>query len=90
MRHNLTEEVEPDTDGQLKKVEEFVIDLTKISNEIYREGFTHYSPPSTTFWISFSYTLYILMDANRCLGFTFNYFVLVFVLYVQMQLIKIE
>ena len=49
MRHNLSEEAEADTDGQLKKVEEFVIDLTKITNEIYREGFTHYSPPSTTF-----------------------------------------
>ncbi|CAF0779248.1 unnamed protein product [Brachionus calyciflorus] len=33
-----------DTDHQLKKVEEFVIDLTKITNELSREGIAYYSP----------------------------------------------
>jgi hypothetical protein len=37
-----------DTDFQLLKVQEFVNDLTKITNEITREGFAYYTPPSTT------------------------------------------
>ena len=36
------------TDDQLKTVEEFVNDLTKITNEITREGYTFYSPPSSS------------------------------------------
>ena len=39
---------ETDSDFQLKKVQEFVNDLTKITNEITREGFAYYIPPSTT------------------------------------------
>ena len=36
------------TDDQLKKVEEFVNDLSKITNEITREGYSYYSPPSSS------------------------------------------
>ena len=38
-----------DTDTQLKKVEEFVNDLTLITNEISRsEGYMPYAPPSSS------------------------------------------
>lgn len=39
--------VDADTDQQLNKVEEFVNDLTKITNEISKEGYTFYAPPSS-------------------------------------------
>ena len=37
-----------DTDAQLRKVQEFVIDLTKITNEIQRDGYVYYTPPSSS------------------------------------------
>lgn len=37
-----------DTEQQLKKVQEFVNDLTKITNEIEREGYAYVNPPSTS------------------------------------------
>jgi hypothetical protein len=45
--HKVTSD-DSDTDFQLLKVQEFVNDLTKITNEISREGFAYYTPPSTT------------------------------------------
>ena len=43
------EEPATDTDSQLKKVEEFVNDLTQITNEISRsEGYIPYAPPSSS------------------------------------------
>jgi hypothetical protein len=47
--HNKEHEktIDVDTDYQLKKVEEFVNDLTNITKEITREGYIYFAPPST-------------------------------------------
>ncbi len=54
-------DTEVDTDHQLKKVEEFVNDLTKITNEITREGYAFYEPPSTN-------QLYIIVVFYKCIN----------------------
>ena len=53
LKHQTKEQEEDpsnDTDEQLKKIEEFVNDLTQITNEIIRsEGNITYAPPSSSF-----------------------------------------
>jgi hypothetical protein len=44
---NENEQFDMDTDYQLNKVEEFVNDLTKITDEISRDGYALYAPPSS-------------------------------------------
>ena len=36
-----------DTDAQLVTVEQFVVDLTKITGEITKDGYAFYAPPSS-------------------------------------------
>lgn len=46
--YDTNSDINIDTDAQLRKVQEFVNDLTKITNEIQREGYPYYVPPSSS------------------------------------------
>ena len=46
--YDANSDISVDTDAQLRKVQEFVIDLTKITNEIQRDGYAYYTPPSSS------------------------------------------